>query len=65
MAKIKNILAREILDSKANPTIEVMITLDNDVTGIAACPSGTSVGKYEAVELHYTSIPHEIPSRRG
>lgn len=51
MAQIQSIIAREILDSKANPTVEVTVTLDNGSVGTAACPSGTSVGKYEAVEL--------------
>jgi enolase len=51
MANIKSIAAREILDSKGNPTVEVKISLDDGTSGIAACPSGTSVGKYEAVEI--------------
>lgn len=51
MAKIKQILAREILDSKGNPTIECTVILNDNSTATAACPSGTSVGTYEAVEL--------------
>jgi len=51
MAAIKSILAREILDSRGNPTIEVEVLLDNEVRGIAAVPSGASTGAYEAVEL--------------
>lgn len=51
MAKIKKIIAREILDSRANPTIECIIELDDDAVGIYSVPSGASVGKHEAVEL--------------
>lgn len=48
---IKAIRAREILDSRGNPTIEVQVELSDGSTGIAAVPSGASTGKYEAVEL--------------
>lgn len=48
---IKSIKAREILDSRGNPTIEVMAALSDGATGIAAVPSGASTGKYEALEL--------------
>jgi enolase len=51
MAKIKNIKAREILDSRGNPTIEVDVILDSDVIGRAAVPSGASTGEHEALEL--------------
>jgi enolase len=51
MATIKSISAREILNSKSNPTLEVTVILDDGSSGTASCPSGTSVGKYEAVEL--------------
>lgn len=51
MAKIKKILAREILDSRGNPTVEVDVVLDNGVLGRAAVPSGASTGSKEAVEL--------------
>ncbi len=50
-AAISSIKAREILDSRGNPTIEVMATLSDGATGIAAVPSGASTGKYEALEL--------------
>ncbi|UCH50846.1 MAG: phosphopyruvate hydratase [Chloroflexota bacterium] len=50
-ATIKRIKAREILDSRGNPTIEVHLELSDGATGIAAVPSGASTGKYEAVEL--------------
>ena len=49
--KIKNISAREIIDSRGNPTIEVEVFLDNGASGKAAVPSGASTGKYEALEL--------------
>ena len=48
---IHNIIAREILDSRGNPTVEVDVHLSNGVFGRAAVPSGASTGKYEAVEL--------------
>jgi enolase len=48
---ISDILAREILDSRGNPTIEVDVHLDNGVIGRAAVPSGASTGEHEAVEL--------------
>lgn len=49
--KIKQIDAREILDSRGNPTIECTVTLENGMKGRGAVPSGASVGRYEAVEL--------------
>ena len=49
--KIQSIHAQEILDSRGNPTIECVTTLENGITGWAAVPSGASTGKYEAVEL--------------
>ncbi len=51
VASIKAIRAREILDSRGNPTIEVEVKLSEGTTGIAAVPSGASTGKHEAVEL--------------
>ena len=51
MSKITNINAREILDSRGNPTIEVGLVLDDKYCGMAAVPSGASTGAYEAVEL--------------
>ncbi len=51
MAKIKKIIAREILDSRAHPTIECIIELEDGAVGIFSVPSGASVGKHEAVEL--------------
>jgi enolase len=51
MSKIKRIHAREVFDSRGNPTVEVEITLNSDVIGHAIIPSGASVGSHEAVEL--------------
>lgn len=51
MAKIKYLHAREILDSRGNPTVEVDITLKDGSFGRAAVPSGASTGSHEAVEL--------------
>jgi enolase len=51
MATISNIKAREILDSRGNPTIEVDVTLSDGSFGRAAVPSGASTGSHEAVEL--------------
>ncbi len=50
-ATIKKIFAREILDSRGNPTVEVDVELSDGSSGSAAVPSGASTGKYEAVEL--------------
>ena len=49
--KIEKIIAREILDSRGNPTVEVDVTLECGVTGRAAVPSGASTGEHEALEL--------------
>lgn len=51
MGIIANILGREILDSRGNPTVEVEITTTEGIVGRAAVPSGASTGKHEAVEL--------------
>ncbi len=51
MAAIADIAAREILDSRGNPTVEVEVTLDSGTIGRAAVPSGASTGTHEAVEL--------------
>ena len=51
MAVIVDIIAREILDSRGNPTVEVDVTLDDGSFGRAAVPSGASTGQFEAVEL--------------
>ena len=49
--KIKKIKAREILDSRGNPTVEVDVTLENGILGRASVPSGASTGVHEALEL--------------
>ena len=51
MPKIKQIIAREILDSRGNPTIETKVILDNGLSARASVPSGASVGAHEAWEL--------------
>ena len=51
MFNINQIKAREILDSRGNPTLEVDVTLENGTVGRAAVPSGASTGAHEAVEL--------------
>ena len=51
MTKIQNIQAREILDSRGNPTVEVDVTLACGTVGRAAVPSGASTGEHEAIEL--------------
>ena len=51
MAKIEKTAAREILDSRGNPTVEVDIILDDGTLGRAAVPSGASTGRHEACEL--------------
>lgn len=51
MSLIDNIIAREILDSRGNPTVEVDVYLDSGAFGRAAVPSGASTGEHEAVEL--------------
>ena len=50
MTKIIDIRAREILDSRGNPTLEVDVFVENDIIGRAAVPSGASIGMHEAVE---------------
>ena len=51
MSKIKNIVARQIFDSRGNPTVEADVITSNGVLGRAAVPSGASTGEHEAVEL--------------
>ena len=58
MAKINKITAREIIDSKANPTVEVTVVCDDNTSVTASCPSGTSVGKYEAREIRDNDANH-------
>ena len=51
MTTIDRVHAREILDSRGNPTLEVEVGLSSGITGRAAVPSGASTGEHEAVEL--------------
>ena len=51
MSKIKRIHAREILDSRGNPTVEAELILENNIQSRASVPSGASTGEHEAVEL--------------
>src|SRR5215213_8785289 len=51
MSEIVSIAARQILDSRGNPTVEVEVELESGATGRAAVPSGASTGTHEAVEL--------------
>jgi enolase len=51
LAAIEDVIAREILDSRGNPTVEVEVILEDDSYGRAAVPSGASTGAFEAVEL--------------
>jgi enolase len=51
LSSIDAVAAREILDSRGNPTVEVEVLLDDESTGRAAVPSGASTGRFEAVEL--------------
>src|SRR4028119_2357920 len=51
MPIIEAVAAREILDSRGNPTVEVEVALDTQAVGRAAVPSGASTGAFEAVEL--------------
>ena len=49
--KIQSIKAREVLDSRGNPTTEAVVVLDNGIVGSAMVPSGASTGEKEAMEL--------------
>jgi enolase len=60
MSTIQNIFAREVVDSRGNPTVEVEVTLDNGIIGTSIVPSGASTGIYEAHELR-----DEDPKRYG
>lgn len=60
MSKIKDIHARQILDSRGIPTLEVEIRTQNDTIGRAAVPSGASTGKHEAVELRDGDDKHYL-----
>ena len=55
MAKIKNIISRQIFDSRGYPTVETDVVLENNIVGRASVPSGASTGKHEACELRDNS----------
>ena len=56
MSSIKKIKAREIIDSRGNPTLEVDVLLDSSDFGRASVPSGASTGQHEALELRDQNI---------
>lgn len=58
MAKIKQIVAREILNSKGLPTLETTVVLQNGMSAVTSVPSGISVSTYEAVEIHDKDPQH-------
>ena len=60
--KIEKVHAREILDSRGNPTVEVEVTLENGVMGRAAVPSGASTGENEA--LSFATATRTVTSAR-
>ena len=68
---IEDVRAREILDSRGNPTVEVEVELENGAIGHASVPSGASTGAHEAVELRdgdrkrYGGMTESTTSDRG
>ena len=54
--KIKKVTAQELLDSRGNPTIEAIVTLENGLQATAMVPSGASTGVHEALELRDGNI---------
>src|SRR5512136_556040 len=60
MSIIEYVEAREILDSRGNPTVEVDVVLEDGTLGRAAVPSGASTGEYEAVELRDGDEKHYL-----
>jgi enolase len=73
MSLIEDVTAREILDSRGNPTIEVDVALDDGALGRAAVPSGASTGEHEALELrdaepdryHGKGVLHAVANVNG
>ena len=60
---IDNIFAREVIDSRGNPTVEAEVTLKNGIIGRAAVPSGASTGENEAIELRDGMVAQsQLPS---
>ena len=69
MAAIVEVIAREILDSRGNPTVEAEVVLEDGAFGRAGVPSGASTGEHEAVELRdggdrYNCLLYTSPSPR-
>src|SRR4030042_5915114 len=60
MAKITKIIAREILDSRATPTVETACILDNGQFSLSSTPAGASTGAHEALELRDTDNPRYL-----
>ena len=60
MSKIKDIHARHILDSRGNPTVEVVVWTQDGAIGTAAVPSGVSIGRHEAIELRDMDNPQYL-----
>src|SRR4051812_24338871 len=60
MASITAVHAREILDSRGIPTVECTVWLDTGMSAVAAVPTGTSKGKYEAVEIRDNVKDHMV-----
>ena len=60
MAVITDVYAREIMDSRGNPTVEVEVYLEDGTIGRAAVPSGASTGQFEAVELRDSESPRYL-----
>lgn len=60
MAKIRQVWAREILDSRGIPTVEAACMLDNGMTAVSSVPSGASTGSHEALELRDTDNPRYL-----
>lgn len=60
MAKIKHIWSREILDSRATPTVETACMLDTGAVAVSSVPSGASTGTHEALELRDTELPRYL-----
>jgi len=60
MTEIASIHAREILDSRGNPTVEADVVLEDGTRGRAAVPSGASTGEHEAVELRDGDKSHYL-----
>ena len=64
MSIITQVYAREILDSRGNPTVEVEVVLEDGTMGRAAVPSGASTGVHEAVELRDGDKRRYVSSRK-